>query len=222
MKLCPDLIMYLTKDHFRVLTAIEMGMKNHEFVPVPLIESLAALKRGNCFNIVTMLLKHKLIFHTGKNYSGYALTYQGYDYLAIKVFMKRGHVRRILTQIGVGKESDIYICESGDKVDENGKSVYNGEPVVIKLARLGRTSFRTIKDNRDYLKGRQCGWLYMSRIASMKEFAFMTALHKRGFPTPTPYDGNRHAICMSLVKAYPMVHIKGLSSPETVYHALIE
>lgn len=41
MKLDPDLINYLTKDHFRVLTAIEMGMKNHEFVPVPLIESLA-------------------------------------------------------------------------------------------------------------------------------------------------------------------------------------
>lgn len=61
----------------------------------------------------------------------------------------------------------------------------------------------------------------MSRIASLKEYAFMSALHKRDFPTPTPYDGNRHAICMSLVKAYPMVNIKGLSNPEQVYHNLI-
>lgn len=52
MKLDPDLIHYLTKEHFRVLTAIEMGMKNHEFVPVPLIESLAALKRGNAFKTI--------------------------------------------------------------------------------------------------------------------------------------------------------------------------
>ena len=218
MKLDPDLIHYLTKDHFRVLTAIEMGMKNHEFVPVPLIESLAQLKRGNCFNVITLLLKHKLIFHTGKNYSGYALTYQGYDYLALKTFMKRGHVKRLLAQIGVGKESDIYICESGDKLGDDGKPIHNGEPVVVKLARLGRTSFRTIKDNRDYLKGRSCNWLYMSRIASLKEFAFMSALYKRGFPTPTPYDGNRHAICMSLVKAYPLVNVKGLGNPETVYN----
>jgi len=136
--------------------------------------------------------------------------------------MKRGHVKRILCQIGVGKESDIYICDSGDKVDEEGKSIYNGEPVVIKFARLGRTSFRTIKDNRDYLKGRTCGWLYMSRIASLKEYAFMTALHKRGFKTPIPYDGNRHAICMSLIKAFPMVNVKGLGNPEEVYHKLIE
>ena len=75
MKLDPDLIKYLTKDHFRVLTAIEMGMKNHEFVPIPLIESLAQLKRGNCYKHLVLLLKHKLIFHTGKNYSGYSLTY---------------------------------------------------------------------------------------------------------------------------------------------------
>jgi RIO kinase 2 len=136
--------------------------------------------------------------------------------------MKRGHVKRLLAQIGVGKESDIYICESGDKLDENGKPIHNGEPVVVKLARLGRTSFRTIKDNRDYLKGRSCNWLYMSRIASLKEFAFMSALYKRGFPTPTPYDGNRHAICMSLVKAYPLVNVKGLGNPEAVYNQLIE
>lgn len=62
----------------------------------------------------------------------------------------------------------------------------------------------------------------MSRIASLKEFAFMSALHKRGFPTPTPFEGNRHGIVMSLVSAYPMVNIKSLSDPEAVYHRLIE
>lgn len=133
MKLDPELIQYLTKDHFRVLTAVEMGMKNHEFVPVPLIESLAGLKRSNCYKIVQFLLKHKCVFHTGRNYSGYALTYMGYDYLALKVFMKRGHIKRVMTQIGVGKESDIYLCEPGDKEDEEGNSIYKGEPVVIKF-----------------------------------------------------------------------------------------
>ena len=222
MKLDPDLIQYFTNEHFRVLTAIEMGMKNHEFVPMPLIESLAALKRSNTYKVVQLLLKHKCVFHTGKNYDGYALTYMGYDYLALKAFMKRGHVKKVVRQIGVGKESDIYICESGDKKDDSGNSIHNGEMVVIKFQRLGRTSFRTIVNNRDYLKGRSANWLYMSRIASLKEFAFMSALYKRGFPTPTPYDANRHGIVMSLVDAYPMVNVKGLGNPEQVYHRLIE
>mmetsp|Transcript_16653 Transcript_16653/g.11927 ORF Transcript_16653/g.11927 Transcript_16653/m.11927 type:complete len:108 (+) Transcript_16653:179-502(+) len=104
--------------------------------------------------------------HFNRQYDGYALTYMGYDYLALKTFIKRGHITKIGLQIGVGKESDIYQCEDG-----------NGETVVVKLARLGRTSFRTIKNNRDYLKGRTSySWLYLSRIASLKEFAFMKAL----------------------------------------------
>ena len=163
------------------------------------------------------------MFHTGKNYSGYALTYMGYDYLALRAFKKRGHVKKVVCQIGVGKESDIYICESGDKKDENGELVHGGEPIVIKFARLGRTSFRSIKNNRDYLKSRAAqSWLYMSRIASLKEYAFMKALHERGFPTPTPIDANRHGIVMSLVKAYPMVNVKGMVNTEKVYHRLIE
>ena len=46
--------------------------------------------------------------HDNKQYDGYALTYMGYDYLAIKVFMKRGCIKSIGVKIGVGKESDIY------------------------------------------------------------------------------------------------------------------
>lgn len=194
MKLDPDLIHYLTKEHFRVLTAVEMGMKNHQYVPVPLIESLAALKRGNAYKIIQFLLKHKLIMHMNKVYDGYALTYGGYDYLAIKAFMKRGFIKSIGIKIGVGKESDIYLSESPE-----------GETMVIKLARLGRTSFRTVKANRDYLKGRSnYSWLYLSRIASLKEFAFMKALYGKEFPTPVPIDSSRHAIVMSYIRAYPM------------------
>jgi RIO kinase 2 len=31
--------------------------------------------------------------HVNKQYDGYALTYGGYDYLALKAFMKRGHIK---------------------------------------------------------------------------------------------------------------------------------
>ena len=40
--------------------------------------------------------------------------------------------------------------------------------------RLGRISFRAIKSKRDYLrKGQSASWMYMSRLAAIKEFAFM-------------------------------------------------
>lgn len=44
----------------------------------------------------------------------------------------------------------------------------------MKLHRLGRTSFRAVKSKRDYLRHRRSfNWLYLSRLAALKEFAFM-------------------------------------------------
>jgi RIO kinase 2 len=49
MKLDVTVLRYLSKDDFRVLTSIELGMKNHEIVPTTLIESIARLSRGGLF-----------------------------------------------------------------------------------------------------------------------------------------------------------------------------
>jgi len=41
MKLDVSCMRYLSRDDYRVLTAVEMGMRNHELVPVELITSIA-------------------------------------------------------------------------------------------------------------------------------------------------------------------------------------
>lgn len=40
---------FMSPEEFRVLVALEMGMKNHEIVPTPLIESISGLKRGGAY-----------------------------------------------------------------------------------------------------------------------------------------------------------------------------
>ena len=40
--------------------------------------------------------------------------------------------------------------------------------------RLGRTSFRRLKEKRDYHRHRHAtSWIYLSRLAAMKEYAYM-------------------------------------------------
>ena len=95
-----------------------MGMRNHEYVPGSLVEKISKVKRANAFVILQNLLKNKLVTHTKQKCNfiiypiddGYKLTYLGYDYLALSVFYKRGSITKVLTKIGVGKESDIYKC----------------------------------------------------------------------------------------------------------------
>lgn len=48
------------------MVAIEIGMKNHEYVPLELISSIGNLRSGETFKTVKKLLKVKLIVHVGK------------------------------------------------------------------------------------------------------------------------------------------------------------
>lgn len=110
----------------------------------------------------------------------------------------------------------------------------DGTVMAMKLHRLGRTSFRAVKSKRDYLRHRSSyNWLYLSRLAALKEFAFMKvlfifsvyllrfflvvvrigvifcdfimqALEEHGFPVPNAVDCNRHCVVMSLIQGYPL------------------
>jgi len=94
------------------------------------------------------------------------------------------------------------------------------ELLALKLHRLGRTSFRTVKKNRDYLQSRRsASWLYLSRLAALKEFAYMKVLHDNGFPVPRPIDVNRHAVLMELVdNCTPLYAISRIYVINEVHH----
>ena len=134
MKLDPSALRYLTKDHFRILQAVEQGMKNHDLVPVELVARIADLRHGGVRKFISDLMRHKLLHHEGKVYDGYRLTYLGYDFLALRTFVARGLIAGVGRQIGVGKESDIYLVNDDE-----------GREFCLKVHRLGRTSFRAIK-----------------------------------------------------------------------------
>lgn len=58
---------HMEREHFRVLLAIEMGMKNHEAVPLQLISMIASIYRGGCSHLLRDLNKMKLVYHeTGR------------------------------------------------------------------------------------------------------------------------------------------------------------
>ncbi|NXO30917.1 RIOK2 kinase, partial [Cisticola juncidis] len=212
-KLNVVMLRYLSREHFRVLTAVEMGMKNHEIVPASLIASIASLKHGGCNKILRELVKHKLLaYERTKTVQGYRLTNAGYDYLALKTLSSRQVISSVGNQMGVGKESDIYIVANGEE-----------QQFALKLHRLGRTSFRNLKNKRDYHKHRhKMSWLYLSRIAAMKEFAYMKVLHDREFPVPKPIDYNRHAIVMELVDGYPLCQVRQMEDPAALYSELMD
>ncbi|KAI0756645.1 RIO1 family-domain-containing protein [Daedaleopsis nitida] len=213
MKLDATDLRYVTSDEFRVLTAVEMGSKNHEIVPTVLIVKISGLRNGGVNKLLGSLAKRNLVSRVqNARYDGYRLTYGGYDFLAMRAMSKRDTVYSVGNQIGVGKESDIYIV--ADK---------EGDELVLKLHRLGRISFRAIKAKRDYMgKRKSASWMYMSRLAAEKEYAFMKVLHEHNFPVPRPVDQARHCILMEFIDAYPLRQVADLPSPGALYSKLMD
>jgi RIO kinase 2 len=96
--------------------------------------------------------------------------------------------------IPVLDDLDIYVVADNDEAQ-----------MVMKIHRLGRMSFRAIKSKRDYLKkGQSASWMYMSRLAAIKEYAFMKVLYEHDFPVPKPIDQSRHCLIMELIDAFPL------------------
>lgn len=201
MKLDPSNVKYLSPDDYRVLSALEVGSRNHEVVPTTLIANIAKFRPGLVQKIMSDLCRQRLCNRENNHsYEGYKLGYGGYDYLALRTFAARETLTSVGHQIGMGKESDIFLGS-----DEHGATL------VLKIQRLGRTSFRSVRNNRDYAgggkKAAHASWMYLSRLGATKEWAFLQALHERGFPVPRPVDHNRHCVVMSLVKGRILDHI---------------
>jgi RIO kinase 2 len=212
MKLDPTVMRTMNPQDFRVLEACEKGMQDgRALVPSALISSLASLRHGGTGKILSSLLRDKLLSHDQScGYDGYRVTQAGYDILALWNLKQRKIIAGIGDKIGTGKESDIYLAVQP-----------NGQQVVLKFHRLGRTSFRNVKKTRDYFVYQQNrggrganaqnqanSWLFLSKQSAVKEFAFMKALWNVDYPTPTPIGHNRHVVCMSLIRGVPLYQVQ--------------
>lgn len=206
----------MTADDFKVLQAVEQGSKNHEVVPTTLIHQLSGMRSQSGTNrSISDLAKLKLIAKLrNAKYDGYRLTYNGIDYLSLKTMLNRDTIYSIGGSIGVGKESDIY------KVSDR-----NGTEKVMKIHRLGRTSFHTVRNNRDYLKKNSkngANWMFLSKLAADKEYQFITLLYAKGFKVPEPFDNSRHIIVMELIKGFPMRRLRKHRNLPQLYNDLMK
>ncbi|KAA8497885.1 Serine/threonine-protein kinase rio2 [Porphyridium purpureum] len=207
MKFDVSVFRFLSDSDLRVLSAVEQGMRNHELVPTSLICSLSSSIKTGFMTSISNLHKYRLLHHDGTSHDAYRLTPLGYDVLALNALMKRGSVASVGRRIGVGKEAEVY-----EAVDAHDRLV------ALKFHRLGKTSFRNVKQTRDYLQNRNStSWLYLSKLAAEREYTFMVALHARHFQIPEPFDTNRHGVVMQF---YPGASTLSQLSSQTLTHGV--
>jgi RIO kinase 2 len=223
MHLDASQLRHLTDGELRTLTAVELGMRNHERVPVELVGALSGNRGAR--RALQVLLRHKLVHHESRPYESYRLTPLGYDYLALRALRERSSVCSVGGLIGTGKESDVHEVLGG---------VDGSELFVLKVHRLGRTSFRRARTKRGYCERTPfvpeeaasdvvANWLYLSRLAAQREYEALVFLYGQGLPVPEPIDANRHCVVQRLVQgALPLSHARSLRDPRAVFERIWE
>ena len=198
----------LRREDFSLLGAIESGMRDHEWVPLPEISQLSGLSARKAGYRLGLLFEQKLVSRETLHYEGYQIDFDAYDLLALSDFVKRDFVLSIGERIGVGKESVVYAAK--------------GEiSLVIKFHRQGRTCFKHVRRLRDHLTDLpRVPWLYAAALAARHEFQVMQRLYPTVY-VPRPVALNRHALAMEFVAGNQLNKIT-LSDPEDCLEMILE
>lgn len=187
MKLSMDAVWTITKDHIKILEAAETFIKTHNFVPIQMISNKSKIK-ANFNEYLKDLIKAQFIQNYGNTFK---LSLSGYDCLAIKTLREMG-LQMIGSNIGIGKESDIY----------NG--TFKGKDVAIKIHRLGRSSYTKV-DERN-LKNKD-NWFLANNENARNEAEFLKLFCCEA--VPKYYACNRHIVVMEYLGAYePLYNVK--------------
>ncbi|MHA2224293.1 MAG: RIO1 family regulatory kinase/ATPase domain-containing protein [Candidatus Hodarchaeales archaeon] len=201
---------------FRLLSVIEVLMAKHEIVPVEEIASYMNYAEKKIQAALLKLRQRKLLFIAQRHYLGAALTFIGYDALALKALVEKGVIAQVGPEIGAGKESNVHLVIDDD-----------GQEFIAKMHRLGKLDFRATRRARSFVaEKRHLSPLYESRLSAEREFKALCDLYSAGVSVPQPINQNRHIVVMHIVHGQDLyrkkkVEFQGESEILTLFFNII-
>ncbi|MFB6118211.1 serine/threonine-protein kinase RIO2 [Halosegnis sp.] len=173
----------LEPEDFYLLSGLEQGMRFSRWVARGKIAEFSRLDGEEMDYRLDRCERRGLIERKTIQYTGFRLTFEGYDALALRTFSERETIEGVGAPLGVGKESDVY-------------EVRSYKPLALKFHREGYTNFREVQKEREYTADRDhISWFYTARKAAEREHEALRAVYPE-VSVPRPLDHNRHGIVM--------------------------
>jgi len=177
------LIAELEPEDFYLLSGLEQGMRFSRWVAREKLTEFSRLDDEEVGYRLDRCERHELVERKTIQYTGFRLTFEGYDALALRTFSERDSINGVGAPLGVGKESDVYEARS-----------YT--PLALKFHREGYTNFREVNREREYtVEKNHISWFYTARKAAEREYEALRTVYP-DVSVPRPIDHNRHGIVM--------------------------
>lgn len=196
----------VSKLKWKALDAIFKNMWDYKFVPAEVIAKTAGIDPDKIEGLLKSLKDEKLVENKYTEYLGSAFTFLGLSLYSLWRLVRSDKVSMLGKKMGEGKESVIYNCYS-EKFGE----------CVLKFHKVGYTSFKKVKEKRDY------GTLHFTVLmvrSARNEFRALKKLY--GYVSvPKPYDWEGNAILMELIDAKELFRVR-LENPKDVLDMILE
>jgi RIO kinase 2 len=200
------LVSLLNKSDFKILKVFASSLKNRQFLNLPTLSQYSNLSQSLIEHHLKRLVKFGLI---SKSNIGYTLLVTGLDIYVLKILSNSNIITAIGPQIGIGKEAEVYLAHDSLEQDK-----------ILKMFRLGRSSFKQIKRKRDVNTGTN-SWLLLNIETAKKEYDILTYLKDSSTSFPSPLYRSFHCIVMEPIYGSRLSDTENLDHPELVLEKII-
>ena len=197
----------LNKSDFKILKVFASSLKNRQFLNLTTLSQYSNLGQGLIEHHLERLVKFGLI---SKSNLGYTLLVTGLDIYVLKILSNKNIITALGPQIGIGKEAEVYLAR--DSLDQDR---------ILKMFRLGRSSFKQIKRKRD-ISSASNNWLLLNIDTAKKEYDILTYLKDSSNFFPNPLYRSFHCIVMDAIYGNRLSDIENLDDPKLVLEKIID
>ena len=200
------LVSSLNKSDFKILKVFASSLKTRQFLNLSTLSQYSNLNQRLVEHHLERLVKSGLV---GKSNIGFTLLVTGLDIYVLKILSNRNTITSIGPQIGIGKEAEIYLAHDSQEKDK-----------ILKMFRLGRSSFKQIKRKRD-ISTSTSNWLLLNIQTAKREYDILNYLRQSSTSFPTPLYRSFHCIVMEPFYGSRLADAESLEDPQSVLEKII-
>jgi RIO kinase 2 len=200
------LVSSLNKSDFKILKVFASSLKTRQFLNLSTLSQYSNLNQRLVEHHLKRLVKSGLV---GKSNIGFTLLVTGLDIYVLKILSNRNTITSIGPQIGIGKEAEIYLAHDSQEKDK-----------ILKMFRLGRSSFKQIKRKRD-ISTSTSNWLLLNIQTAKREYDILNYLRQSSTSFPTPLYRSFHCIVMEPFYGSRLADAESLDDPQSALEKII-
>ncbi|HYA22364.1 MAG TPA: RIO1 family regulatory kinase/ATPase [Thermoproteota archaeon] len=186
----------LTATELKLLGTVEKTLLRRRTPTIRALERASQMTADRLGNIFARLFSKGLLRYSSPSKRSLALTFSGYDALALSELKDRLGLIMFSPSASKGKESDLHVGTTS-----------LGEDLIMKFYRLGRVSFRSVMSKRE-MASHRLPWVLMSARAASLEANAYRHLEEASVEVPHLVAANRHVLVFKTVPGVLLQYVQ--------------